>query len=184
MRIYQTVCGIHYLNGEIEIIEQDELYGFDSDWYTFGACKTHLAELSMLEFRDIVIEHGVKLKAGELPPEMKVKKKGAHGMGGRKAGTTNGPDPGEPGAACLYCTQVSKNDKSLAQHLRNIHKFKGTSDSYGNECPIDGKEWPSLGRHATYEHKVSGLAELFAEAERLGDPHGIVAIVKKRKPVL
>lgn len=178
MRIYQVVCGIHYLNDQIEIIEEDRLYGFDQVWYTFGACDKCREELTAAEFEEIVIAHGVKLKAGELPPEMKVKKPAA----ASKERTPGKYIVPEGGAGCLYCPFISKTEGALAQHLRNIHGFSGIKDSYGIVCPLCKEDMHVPALHAKNRHGIQGFVALYTQAEEQGDPHGVVAEARARKP--
>lgn len=170
-RIYQEVCTIHLAQDEIVTIPGDELFGFNGDWWTFGVCKECRDTISVAEFETLVNEHGVKMKDGELPPGMKVKKP--------KAATApaTARDDGEP---CLYCKFVSKTEGALNQHLRSIHNFKGVKDSYGTTCPLDGTRQGILGQHTKGAHGLT-LARAFMKARDEGDTHGVVAAALERK---
>lgn len=181
MRIYQTVCGIHYLRDEIETIPADRLYGFDGTWYSFGACDKCKIDLSAIELEEIIVEHGVKLKAGELPPEMQVKK--PKGKVGRPAkDPTPEPLPSMPTQLsipakdnfCLWCDWGGSMG-GLTLHMQQKHNIPSVSEAFGPVCPVCGNDgYTLLGRHSAV-HGVNTVAKMFTLALAEGDVHGIVA---------
>lgn len=182
-RRFITVCDWHEqtLDETVEI-PSDKLYGIDGTWYRIGICDADKKELTFTELEEFIVEHGLRLKNGELPDDMQVKPAGK-----AKVKTTGGRPTAQEsalfaltGIQCMYCPTKSKNDKSLAQHMRNIHGFRGTSDSFGSTCPLDNTESGNLAQHAMKTHDLTGLTALFEEAERQGDPHGVVAAAKAR----
>lgn len=175
-RIFQSVCDVHQLREEIEIIEGDELFGFNGDWYTFGICKTDRERLTLAEFEALVMEHGIKLKKGELPPEMRVKKAGkaTQPVQPTLPGHEAGPDQDE----CLWCTWTG-TASAMAEHAKTKHGFSTLTEALGGTCPVCGQEgFTLLGRHAG-KHNAHSSPHLFMIAAAMGDPLGIVALRKK-----
>lgn len=173
-RIFQSVCDVHQLRDEIEIIDGDELFGFNGDWYTFGICKRDRERLTLAEFEALVLEHGIRLKKGELPPEMRVKKGGKPtqpALPGQEAGA-------EPKDDCLWCVWAG-TASAMAMHAKTKHGFATLTDALGDTCPVCGQDgFVLLGRHAM-KHNAHSSPHLFMIAAEMGDPHGIVALRKK-----
>lgn len=184
-RIYQDVCTIHLEHDEIVAITGDELFGFNGDWFTFGVCKECRDTISIAEFEAFVYEHGVKMKDGELPPGMKVKKPKAAKVKAPAQAAHAQPellDGQEPETSpCLWCPQHSTSESGVLQHIRARHGFKGSRDSYGTVCPLCGEGHGVLAQHTQKAHGLT-LSHAFIQARDLGDPHNVVADALARLP--
>lgn len=75
---------------------------------------------------------------------------------------------------CLYCTRSYANQSTVIDHCKRDHDLVGVEDVYGHVCPLCGTSFARLGGHAGHAHHLA-ISLLFAQAEKQGDPHGVVA---------
>lgn len=170
-RRFQYFCDIHGLRFEDVPIDGDELFGYDGKWYTFGACDDDKKMITQAEFKDLVIEHGIELKNGELPAGAIVKKPKGGASGSPRTVT---PDD-EKKEECLWCPKYRGTIGALQYHVRTKHGFNGFIDAYGDHCPMCNDRLTGLGQHGQRSHGVRSVAHLFEAAREAGDPFGIVA---------
>lgn len=126
---------------------------------TIDLCDDHRAEL-VDPLRELVDAVGVRPD----PPST--------GVPPRAAGGGQKPSKNLHVAPCL-CGKAGAHDA----HIRSAHKMS-TGDLFGTRCPLCGETFQTasvLGSHASRIHELRGSAHVFAQAERAGDPFGIVA---------
>lgn len=163
----QFFCDVHELQDEDAIADPElPILGFNGKFYKFFFCKPCFTDnaMSPAELMEMVTTHGLELKPEDLA----------------KPRPTSGPakNPGRFGSAgtrsdkCLWCVYTGSTG-ALNIHVKR-HGFKGFKDAFGDMCPVCNGEFPALGNHGK-GHEAYSTAHLFEMAEKLGDPHGIVA---------
>jgi hypothetical protein len=102
---------------------------------------------------------------------------GARARARRANGAAQVPaDNGGERLVCPLCGGDYLNVESLGVHTRTQHG-RNLSELYGGTCPLCGHvgDPRGLGTHASKAHQAVSTAHLFAEAQRQGDPHGIIS---------
>lgn len=88
---------------------------------------------------------------------------------------------------CLLCSYVAVSSNAMQTHLRNHHGLMSQGEMYGLVCPLckHKSDTPqTAGMHARRKHRaehpfVTDTPTAFAQAELMGDPHGVVARARK-----
>jgi hypothetical protein len=77
---------------------------------------------------------------------------------------------------CL-CGASYAGDSALRSHMANRHQMGATVRGvFGDECPLCEATSSRLGIHISKAHaETHNVTSAFVEAERLGDPRGVVA---------
>jgi hypothetical protein len=84
------------------------------------------------------------------------------------------PPSGDRHLQCLWCSATYAAQSGYLIHLRKRHGFDSLADAYGEQCPLCGQSFGSLGAHTTRSHEATQTAA-FILARDQGDPHGVVA---------
>jgi hypothetical protein len=122
---------------------------------------------------DLVDEFGIRQDGKATRPYKK-----------RKTAEEPGETSEEPGAlVCVLCGEDhGPRMQRLRDHTRRAHG-RSLAELYGDACPVCGKDGNArLGSHIVRWHSDLGIVnspQAFAWAADHGDPHGIVAAVRR-----
>lgn len=94
---------------------------------------------------------------------------------------------------CILCSSSFSGAGDLGRHYADVHGYArtgkhGTSLAtvYGKVCPLCGQEQGSRAHMRSHRAELgddpTNTATLFARADELGDPHGVVAKVRANAP--
>lgn len=103
-------------------------------------------------------------------------RKGGKQRGGaraRKRRQNGAQAPQETTSDATPCPLCQRPMADMSAHLRHVH---GTNVAavYGTTCPLCGE--PGRSTHLARAHRLAGgMPAAFVEAQRLGDPHGVIA---------
>lgn len=154
------------------MISGDTLFGFDGDWWKLGVCS--ICDKELIEAaRAFIMEHGIKVPPTEVPGVKPAAPKA------KKTGIPAGPpesvlNPNRQAPVnCIWC-DYGGTIAALNVHVKR-HGFHGFRDAFGTRCPMCGEDgFTLMGRHARV-HDAADVTDLFQQAIKLGDLHGVVA---------
>ncbi len=191
--IARTVCDRHQarhnkaVEGETTklIIDGEE---FEVDWCTED--RRQLLEKLLTELREYArtpkgkrpkspMSDGPTAEVVALPKATKATKALAASNGkATSSGRKKPADPNKPRRyPCLWCDwKPFTTDTGMMLHGQGKHNLATLSvvEVFELTCPLCGEEVRSLGMHAFKKHDGATLPELFVQAQKDGDPHGIV----------
>ena len=87
---------------------------------------------------------------------------------------------------CLWCPETFAANGGYWGHAVEVHGLppgSGSTSVYGKRCPSCGVtlgNTTGLGTHGRIAHGAESVAALFRMADTAGDPHGLVARVRKK----